>query len=304
MSFIIFRIRHPPMTDPFQTLLGVAESVTTHPDPTALVRDVAARLREAVHFHLLGVVLHDPVSGVMRLTIFASDDPSLAYSGANVTPMESPSGQVWKTQEPVLIPDLSAVAEQYPAMRSTWEQFGMRSAYYVPLTTPHRKLGTIFFARCDPHAHGPDELALFRFAAAQAAVAIDNALAAADVSRLRDELRDERDRLRLLLDVLIERCVLLSPGPVLRIPINELTAATDSSPPETSEAAPRTLEEAEREHIIAALKDSGGKVGGPNGAAARLGMKRTTLQSRIKKLGIRGVSFVLHKKSCVSKSRE
>ena len=189
------------MADPFQTLLGVAESVTTHPDPTALVRDVAARLREAVPFNLLGVVLHDPVSGVMRLTIFASDDPSLAYSGPNVTPMESPSGQVWKTQEPLLIPDLSAVIEEYPAMRSTWEQFGMRSAYYVPLTTPRRKLGTIFFARRDPHAHGPDELALFRFAAGQAAVAIDNALAAADVSRLRDELRDERDRLRLLLDV-------------------------------------------------------------------------------------------------------
>src|SRR5580693_8536768 len=101
--------------DPFQTLLGVAESVTTHPDPAALVRDVADRLREAVSFNLLGVVLHDPVSGVMRLTIFASDDPNLSYSGPNVTPMESPSGHVWKTQEPLLVPDLAAVAEQYPA---------------------------------------------------------------------------------------------------------------------------------------------------------------------------------------------
>lgn len=187
--------------DPFQTLLGVAESVTTHPDPSALLRDVAARLREAVSFNLLGVVLHDPVSGVMRLTIFASDDPDLAHSGPNVTPLESPSGRVWQTQEPLLVPDLAAVIEQYPAMRATWEHFGMRSAYYVPLTTPRRKLGTIFFARDDPHAHGPDELAMFRFAAGQAAVAIDNALAAADVVRLRDELRDERDHLRLLLDV-------------------------------------------------------------------------------------------------------
>jgi formate hydrogenlyase transcriptional activator len=185
----------------FQTLLGVAESVTTHPDPSALLRDVAARLREAVSFNLLGVVLHDPLSGVMRLTIFASDLPEMSYSGPEVTPMESPSGQVWKTQEPLLIPDLAAVADQYPAMRSTWEQFGMRSAYYVPLTTSRRKLGTIFFARRDPHSHGPDELELFRFAAGQTAVAIDNALAAADVSRLRDELRDERDHLKLLLDV-------------------------------------------------------------------------------------------------------
>jgi formate hydrogenlyase transcriptional activator len=187
--------------DPFQTVLGVAASVTTHTDPPALLRDVAARLREAVPFNLLGVVLHDPSSGSMKLTVFASDDPDLVYSGPEVTPMESPSGHVWQTQEPLLVPDLATLAEKYPAMRSTWERFGMRSAYYVPLTTPRRKLGTIFFARRDPHSHGSDELELFRFAAGQSAVAIDNALAAADVSRLRDELRDERDRLQLLLDV-------------------------------------------------------------------------------------------------------
>lgn len=191
----------PLSRDPFQTLLGVAESVTTHRDPSTLLREVATRLREAVPFDLLGVVLNDPPSGVMRLSVFASDDPDQIYAGPDTTPLESPSGRVWQTQEPLLIPDLISVSEQYPALRATWQQFGMRSAYYVPLTTPRRKLGTIFFARRDPHAHSPDELELFRFAAGQAAVAIDNSLAAADVSRLRDELRDERDRLRLLLDV-------------------------------------------------------------------------------------------------------
>jgi formate hydrogenlyase transcriptional activator len=89
------------------------------------------------------------------------------------------------------------------------------------------------------------------------------------------------------LENLIERCVLLSPGPELRVPVNELAAAIRSSRNETVESFPQTLVEAEREHIIAALKAAGGKVGGPNGAAARLGMKRTTLQSRIKKLGIK-----------------
>ena len=178
----------PHSRDPFQALLGVAESVTTHRDPPTLLREVAARLREAVPFDLLGVVLHDPPSGVMRLTVFASDDPDRIYSGPDTTPVQSPSGRVWQTQEPLLVPDLATVAEQNPALQATWEQFGMRSAYYVPLTTPRRKLGTIFFARRDPHAHSPDELELFRFAAGQAAVAIDNSLAAADVSRLRAEL--------------------------------------------------------------------------------------------------------------------
>ena len=185
----------------FKTLIGVAESVTTHHDTSALLREVATRLREAVPFDLLGVVLHDPPSDVMRLTVFASDDPDRISTGPILAPVESPSGLVWQTQEPLLLQDLAAVVGQYPSLRSTWDQFGMRSAYYVPLTTSRRKLGTIFFARRDPHEHNPEELELFRFAAGQAAVAIENALAAADVSRLRDELRDERDRLKLLLDV-------------------------------------------------------------------------------------------------------
>jgi transcriptional regulator with GAF, ATPase, and Fis domain len=52
-------------------------------------------------------------------------------------------------------------------------------------------------------------------------------------------------------------------------------------------AAPATLDEAEREDIVQALKQTNWVVGGPAGAAARLGMKRTTLLSRMRKLGIR-----------------
>jgi formate hydrogenlyase transcriptional activator len=47
-----------------------------------------------------------------------------------------------------------------------------------------------------------------------------------------------------------------------------------------------TLAEAERDHIIRVLRNTGWVLGGPNGAAARLAMKRTTLQSKMKKLGI------------------
>ena len=48
-----------------------------------------------------------------------------------------------------------------------------------------------------------------------------------------------------------------------------------------------TLEEAEREHIRRALQESDWLIGGPSGAAARLGMKRTSLQSKMTKLGIK-----------------
>jgi formate hydrogenlyase transcriptional activator len=79
----------------------------------------------------------------------------------------------------------------------------------------------------------------------------------------------------------IERSVILSPGRVLQIALPEIAR---SSPP--SSRASRLDDSAERERILRALRESDGKVAGPRGAAARLGMRRTTLQSRMKKLNI------------------
>jgi formate hydrogenlyase transcriptional activator len=82
------------------------------------------------------------------------------------------------------------------------------------------------------------------------------------------------------LENMIERAVILTRGPVLQVPLGELRA---SSPPLLGDG---TLEATEREAILRALRDSGWVIGGAEGAATRLGMKRTTLQSRMRKLGI------------------
>jgi formate hydrogenlyase transcriptional activator len=100
------------------------------------------------------------------------------------------------------------------------------------------------------------------------------------------------------LENLIERAVLLSPGKELRVPLSELKASAlaasgnisaDQSLFSPSPAAVpiTTLEEAERQHILRALRQTEWRIAGPKGAAAILGMKRTTLQARMRKLGIR-----------------
>jgi formate hydrogenlyase transcriptional activator len=83
---------------------------------------------------------------------------------------------------------------------------------------------------------------------------------------------------------IIERAVILSPGPALQVPLKDLQVAAEeaSAPP----AAAVTLADAEREHIFGALRETGWVVGGPKGAAARLGMKRSMLYWKMKKLGI------------------
>ena len=85
------------------------------------------------------------------------------------------------------------------------------------------------------------------------------------------------------LENFIERAVILSQGRVLKAPTGEITRARSTEP---DRAAPATLEDADREAIIRALRRSGGVIGGPNGAAAKLGLKRTTLNFKMRKLGI------------------
>ena len=83
------------------------------------------------------------------------------------------------------------------------------------------------------------------------------------------------------LENFIERAIILSPASELQIPISELRRRGQEPPGEA-----KTLLEAEREHILRALAETQWIISGPNGAARRLGMKRTTLQSKMRKLGI------------------
>jgi len=82
------------------------------------------------------------------------------------------------------------------------------------------------------------------------------------------------------LENLIERAMIVSPGPVLRVPLSELKSPSEPL------AENLTLRAAERDHILKALEATHWVLAGPRGAAARLGMKRTTLQSRMRKLGL------------------
>jgi len=85
----------------------------------------------------------------------------------------------------------------------------------------------------------------------------------------------------------IERAVILTKGPVLRAPLGELEMADEMSPVRDS-----SLEATEREHILRVLRETGGKIGGSDGAAARLGLIRTTLNSKMKKLGIERKDYI------------
>jgi formate hydrogenlyase transcriptional activator len=96
----------------------------------------------------------------------------------------------------------------------------------------------------------------------------------------------------------IERAVILSVGPVLHVPLSEiqsrpaLSALNGNGSPDKKPGSPagkdirNVLEQTERKHILSVLSETNWVVAGPNGAATRLGMKRSTLQLRMRKLGL------------------
>src|SRR5467141_3587828 len=78
----------------------------------------------------------------------------------------------------------------------------------------------------------------------------------------------------------IERAVILSTGSTLNAPLEDLKSPVDT------QTAATTLKQAESGHILKILRETRGVVGGPRGAAARLGLKRTTLLGKMKQLGL------------------
>jgi formate hydrogenlyase transcriptional activator len=79
----------------------------------------------------------------------------------------------------------------------------------------------------------------------------------------------------------IERAVIMSPGRMLRAPLESLSWFE-----ELDSATPMTLDQAECDHILKTLKETRWVIGGPGGAAEKLGLKRTTLVSKMRRLGL------------------
>jgi len=93
------------------------------------------------------------------------------------------------------------------------------------------------------------------------------------------------------LENFLERSVILTRGPELYVPLAELETKVAEEEEELERTHP-TLQAAEREHVLRVLRETKGQIGGTDGAAARLGLKRTTLNSKLKKLGIERADYM------------
>jgi len=178
----------------------VAEAIAQHRDLGELFHELAARLHGVVEFDYLNLTLHDPVRNVMRLHILETEGPRKISPGAEFPMGETPSGWVWETQQPFLWNDTQEEA-RFQLLGQILRENGVRSACSVPLTTAQRRLGVLSFGRGTAHHYAENEIAFIQQVARQVAVAVDNALNFERAQAYQRQLAQERDRLRVLLEV-------------------------------------------------------------------------------------------------------
>jgi formate hydrogenlyase transcriptional activator len=182
------------------TLNEVSRIIASRRNLSDLFHDLAERLHRLLDFSYLSVMLYDPAKHVMRLHNLESSPRGPLRPGAEFAVEDIPSGWVWQHQEPLVISDLERET-RFPRARQALREYGLGSFCSLPLTTAHRRLGTLTMGRPERGAYSPSEVGFAQLVAAQVAVAVDNAMHSQEAQALQQQLARERDRLQLLLEV-------------------------------------------------------------------------------------------------------
>jgi formate hydrogenlyase transcriptional activator len=186
------------LSDQCQSLLEVTESIVSHRNLEKLLHDLARPLRKIIQFDYLSVRLHDPERNVMRIHMLEKSAPGeLEFE----LPVEgSLGGHVWQTQEPLLIDDIDHEA-RFPRAVQRLRANNVNSCCCLPLTTVHRRLGAMTIGSLRTKAYQRTDFPFLEQVARQVALAVENALNFQQVQSVQQQVKEEHDRLRLLLDL-------------------------------------------------------------------------------------------------------
>jgi formate hydrogenlyase transcriptional activator len=187
-------------TEQYRALLEVAEAIAVHRDLGELFHDLAQRLPSIVPFDYINLVLHDSARNVMRLHLLVTPEPSTISPGMELPIDESPAGWVWKTQQPLTVDDIEQ-ERRFPTLMARLLENGVQSFCAVPLTSALRPLGSMGFGSLQKRSYPEREQKFMEQVAKQVAVAVDNVLHDESAQAAQRQLMQERDRVRLLLEV-------------------------------------------------------------------------------------------------------
>jgi formate hydrogenlyase transcriptional activator len=191
----------PLSADRYETLLCVSQTIAAHRDSKELFRTIANHVREVVAFDFLSVVLYDEETQARTLRVIETP----CYAGDTTPPLDMSPEQavnwwVYRQQQAIVIPRLSEET-RFPRFTEYLGTFGIQSMCAFPLTTVHRRLGTLGFGSVSPNAYSEDEVRFLSLVANQLALAVDDALHHESSQLAHQELQQRNERLKLVLDI-------------------------------------------------------------------------------------------------------
>src|SRR5215471_4254507 len=184
----------------YGALLAVSEAIASHRDLASLLQTLAQQLNQIVQCDVIKVVLYDADRNVMRLHSLESAISAIQPESLELPPEESPAGQVWLTQRPLLINDIEQL-RPYPLIMERVSKYCVKSLCILPLNSAGRSLGVLVFGSLEEAAYDECDVAFLEKVTRQVAIAVDNALNFEQAQTAQRQLAAQRDRSRLLLEV-------------------------------------------------------------------------------------------------------
>jgi formate hydrogenlyase transcriptional activator len=184
----------------YEALLRVLLMLTAQRDPQALLRVLANELHQVVVFDSICIMLYDAATHTIRCHILEVVNRSDVVPPADLPLEETLTWWVYQHQQPLVIPDVSSEA-RFPRMMTLLQAYGIQSICELPLTTVHRRLGSLGFGSAHPAAYSREEVSFLSLVVNQVALAIDDTLNFAAAQRAQAELQRNNERLQLLLEI-------------------------------------------------------------------------------------------------------
>jgi formate hydrogenlyase transcriptional activator len=180
----------PSEIDHYKLIVKVVDLMVHHRSLPELFAAIAEQLRDLAAAEFTNFFLHDPTRNVMRLYVLEGKD--LVHAPIEVPFADSPAGIVWKTQQPLVVPDVNAET-RFPPIVNLLQEKGIRSYCALPLTTAKKRLGVLSMGSPQVNVYSQENLGLLPRVAELVALAVENV-------RAREALQQEKQRLQVLLE--------------------------------------------------------------------------------------------------------
>jgi formate hydrogenlyase transcriptional activator len=197
MNDPIQRAREPAVTDRYEALLGVSQTLISIRSSEELFRVLARELRAVVNFYFFRIGIYDENADEPRLTLYG--EPGVPLQVPPLPQEETITWWVYQHQQPLIIPSLDAET-RFPAVAEMLKNHGVRSVCALPLTTVHRRLGCLSMGSIEADAYSREEVSFLSLVANQVALAVDDALNFDALQNAKENLRASEESFRLIVD--------------------------------------------------------------------------------------------------------